>query len=402
MSTARTSWERESRHSGEAAGRLVAFAGGIGLLSLLGGAGLTLPAEDGARRFFFAYLVGFAFVLSLSLGALFFVMLQHLTRSGWSVVLRRIAELMAAGLIGLAALAVPVLLGAGRLYSWAQPAHATDALLAWKRPYLNVPLFAVRMAGYFAVWGILAWYFLRRSTQQDRTGEPSLTVRMERVSGPGMLLFGLTVTFAAFDLIMSLDAHWFSTIFGVYFFAGSAASFFAALTLAAMGLQRAGRLVREITVEHYHDLGKLLFAFVFFWAYIAFSQYMLIWYSNIPEETAWYLARQTGPWRHVAAALILGHFALPFAGLLSARCKRRRAHLAFWAAWVLVIHWLDLYWLIMPVVSPGRLGLGLAQVATLVGMTGLWLAGIAWWARGVPLLPERDPRLPESLAFENA
>lgn len=392
----------ERREVGELGPRLVRLTGLAGVLALgASAAGAALVAKEPAR-FFQAYLVSFCFFLSLSLGGLFFVMLQHLTRSGWSVALRRLAEVVAVNAVLMVLLFIPVILGMRHLYHWTHAeAAAHDHLLAWKRPYLNVPFFLGRCTFYFALWGVLASYFWRRSVEQDATGEPRLTLRMERLSAPAMVLFGLTITFAAFDLIMSLDAHWFSTIFGVYFFAGSVAGFVSLLALGVIALQRSGRLTQSLTAEHLHDLGKLLFAFVFFWAYIAFSQYMLQWYANLPEETAWYHARQSGPWKWVALALIFGHFAIPFVGLISRVPKRRPAALAFWAVWVLAMHWLDLYWVITPAFHADRVPFGWLDVGCLVGVGGLFVASAVWTAGRASLRPERDPRLDESLAFRN-
>ena len=225
---------------------------------------------------------------------------------------------------------------------------------------------------------------------------------MERLSGPALLLLALTVTFAAFDWLMSLDPRWYSTIFGVYYFSGAIVGFLAAVILLAMLLQRGGRLTASVTVEHYHDLGKLLFAFVIFWGYIAFSQYLLIWYANIPEETGWYLVRQTGDWAGVSVLLLCVHLLLPFFGLLSREVKRRKVLLGFWAVWMLAAHWIDVYWLVMPSVSPTRPPLAMVDFGCLAGLGCLYLAAVAHAAQGRALLPLGDPRLPESLAFENS
>ena len=261
---------------------------------------------DTLHYFLHAYLVSFCFYLSISLGALFFVALQHASRAGWSVAVRRVAEIMAANTLVMAVLFLPILLpllfGNTALYQWLDPAVvAADHVLAGKSAYLNLPFFVVRAVAFFAVWGGLVWYFWRRSLEQDDSGDANLTLRMERVSYPALLLFAVTITFAAFDWIMSLTPHWYSTIFGVYYFAGAVVGFLAAVILALITLQKTGHLTSTITLEHYHELGKLLFAFIVFWGYIAFSQYMLIWYANIPEETVWYLPRQQGPVAHGVA-----------------------------------------------------------------------------------------------------
>ncbi len=394
----------EERRHLERLGLLTAqWGGGAGLALLAGTFILSGFLEDGWNRFFHSYLASYTFYLSLSLGALFFVAWHHLSRAGWSVVVRRLAELMGANTILLAVLFLPILAGLETLYPWSHTGAAgEDPLLAGKSPYLNVVFFLARGVLYFAVWSGLSYYLLSRSLKQDESGDADLTVRMERMSAPALLLLSLTVTFASFDWLMSLDAHWYSTIFGVYYFSGGMLGFFAFLILALYGLQRAGRLTQAVTVEHYHDLGKWLLAFTLFWAYIAFSQYMLIWYGNIPEETEWFLRRQGGGWGWVGLILIFGHFVIPFMGLLSRYPKRRKPLLAFWAAWILVMHWIDLYWLVMPEFRSPGVPLHWVDFGCLAGLGGLYLASLARLARGRPLVPVKDPRLGESLTFENA
>lgn len=379
----------------------------VGVLLLLLALVFGLLRGDALRYFYHAYLVSFCFFLSISLGGLFFVALQHASRAGWSVAVRRVAELLAANTLPMAVLFLPVLvpalLGSSRLYPWTDPDVVQgDAILAGKAAYLNLPFFTARAVAYFAVWGALVWYFWRRSLEQDESGDARLTLRMERVSYPALLLFAVTVTFAAVDWIMSLTPHWYSTIFGVYFFAGAAVGCLAAVILVLVALQRTGRLLDSVTTEHYHELGKLLFAFTIFWGYIAFSQYLLIWYANIPEETAWYLPRQQGGWVSVAVILLFGHLLIPFLGLISRQAKRRPAVLAGWAAWLLVMHWLDVHYLIMPNVEITGLPVGPIDLFCLAGLGLLYLAGFLLWAGNRPLTPVRDPRLGESLGFENS
>jgi hypothetical protein len=383
--------------------RLVRIGLGIGLLMLALSAGLAAFAPGGWNRGLHSYLVAFAFFLSISLGALFFVLLQHLVRAGWSVVVRRLAEALAMNLLIMALLAIPLLFGLPRLYEWADAQTvAHDSILQGKQAYLNVPFFAVRLVVYFTVWTLLARYFWSRSTAQDQTGEVGLTMRMERTSTIGMVLFALTTNFAAVDLLMSLDPRWYSTIFGVYFFSGGVVGFFALLSILAALLQRSGRLGGTVTDEHYHDLGKLVFAFIVFWAYIAFSQYMLIWYSNIPEETEWYLRRQTGQWTAVSLLLLFGHFLFPFVYLLPRFVKRSPKLFGPMAAWVLLMHYVDLYWIVMPQISPGKVPLHLLDLTCPLGLGGILLAATAYRLRRRSLVPLRDPRLAESMAFENA
>jgi hypothetical protein len=399
----RTDIFAEKRHLGALGERLWRGLALVGAVALVVSFALAAAGAESWRRFFFAYLVNFAFVLSLALGALYFVLLHHLTHSGWSVVVRRIGEALTAALPLLALLFVPVLLGMRELYPWSQTAiAAADHVVHGKAPYLNVSFFIVRWAVYLVAWTVTARYFFHRSLLQDSSGDASLTLQMERRAGPAMILFAVTLTFASIDLVMSLDPRWFSTIFGVYYFAGSVVGIYALLTVAAFTLQRSGFLRNAVTVEHYHDLGKLLFGFVVFWAYIGFSQYMLIWYANIPEETGWLAHRQENGWGWVGLLLVFGHFLLPFVALISRAPKRRPRILAAAAVWMLAMHWVDIYWLVMPAGNPGSPAPHLVDLTLLLALGSVFLAGAAFALRGRSLVPERDPRLEESLAFENA
>ncbi len=393
---------QEKRFLGDLGPRIAAVAGAVGVAGVAAGVVLGLMAGDGGRTFYFAWLLNFAFYLSVVLGALFFVMLQHLTKAGWSVVVRRLGEVAADTMPVLALLFVPVAFGIHELFHWSHTeAVAHDALLQLKAPYLNMPFFIGRWVVYLLVWIVLGRFYFTRSLAQDGSGDPKLSAAMERWAPVGTLAFAFTVTFASFDLIMSLDPHWYSTIFGVYYFSGGVVAFFAVLALVVPGLQRSGLLRQAVTVEHVHDIGKLLFAFIVFWAYIAFSQYMLIWYGNIPEETEWLLRRQTAGWGWFGLVLIFGHFLLPFVVLLGRGVKRRPPLLAAVAAWMLVMHWIDLVWLIKPEAA----GVGFvtpADILLCVGLGGLLLAVAAVKMRRRSLVPERDPRLDESLGFENA
>ncbi len=374
-------------------------AAGVGLL----GAGLALLQPGGSSRLLWSYLVSYVFFLSLALGALFFVLLQHLTHAGWSVVVRRLAEAVAANLPLLAVLALPVIFGARALYPWADAAAmAADPTLAKKTVYLNLPFFVVRLVIYFAVWAWCGRSYFRRSVSQDESGDEKETRTLERWAPAATVVYALTTTFAAFDLLMSLEPRWFSTIFGVYFFAGAFVGFLALLAVVALVVQNAGCLTRAVTAEHYHDIGKLLFAFVIFWAYIGFSQFMLIWYGNMPEETNWFRPRVAGAWGVVAAVLLFGHFFLPFFGLLGRRAKRTTAVLVLFAVWLLAMHYLDLYWVVMPEMrAAGGWTQRLADASVLLMLGGALTAVTARRMARCSLVPEGDPRLAESLAFEN-
>jgi hypothetical protein len=376
----------------------------VGLLGTAGAVVLGMGEGDNLRHFSYSWLVSFSFFLAISLGALIFLPIQHITRATWSVVVRRLAEVMAMALPFMLILSLPILLNLSNIYDWASahPHHLTPELAASKAPFLNKPFFMVRMVVYFAIWTWLASFYWRTSRKQDQTKDPKLTLRMENRSGPAIILFALTCSGAGMDLLMTLDPAWFSTIFGVYFFAGGFVTFYAVMTLGTMLLQRTGRLEKIISPEHFHDYGKLMFAFTFFWAYIAFSQYMLYWYGNIPEETAWYLIRQSGSWGQVGLVLAIGAFVLPFAGLVSRFAKRSRGLLAFWAVWLLAMQWANIYWVAMPVFNAEQVTFSLLDLAAFLGIGGLWLAVVVKLAGVGTLVPTGDPRLDESLAFENA
>lgn len=398
---------RDRYHFGDQWQRPVYALAAVGVVGIVLALGLSLYSGDGLRPFAFSYLLNYCYFLSLSLGALCFVIVSHLTRSGWNVTWRRLAEVMAGTLPLWAILFLPilalVLFGGGSLFSWNDPElRQHDEVLLKKAPYLNATFFTIRAALYLLVWSLLGRFYLVGSRRQDQTGDKQVTLTMQKWSGPAIVAFGFTLTFASFDWLMSLDPHWFSTIYGVYYFSGSAVGFIAALILAAQFLQQRGLLTSAITVEHYHDLGKLLFGFVFFWGYIAFSQYMLIWYSNIPEETRWYLLRQSGGWLGISLLLLFGHLLLPFPGLLSRSVRRNRAALAGWSVWLLVMHWIDLYWLVMPQLYEDGPAFGLVDVGCLVGLGCVYIATALWVASDQALIAHKDPRLAEALAFKTA
>jgi hypothetical protein len=392
----------EKLTAGPAANRWAATAGLIGAVGILASVVLALVGDEGGATFFRSYLVSFAYFLSLALGALFFVLITHLTRAGWSVALRRLAEVFSWTLLPLGLLAIVLFFGLGDLYEWSHAEEvAHDPLLQGKSGFLNPTFFILRVVFYFVVWNLLASYFLRRSTAQDQSGDPQLTVRMERMAAPGTILFALTVTFAAFDLIMSLYPHWYSTIFGVYYFAGCALGFFCLAAIMMRALQRPDRLGRVLHAGHYHDIGKLIFAFVVFWAYIGFSQYMLIWYGNIPEETVFYSVRQQGTWLWLSLVLLFGHFIVPFLWLLSRRPKRRPTMLALAALWLLVMHWLDLFYLVVPGFRPTDAPFHLMDLACFLGLGGIFFAAAFWRLGRVGLVAGRDPRIAESLGLDH-
>ncbi|MFN0136192.1 MAG: quinol:cytochrome C oxidoreductase [Phycisphaerae bacterium] len=406
--------------------KLALSIGGVGLI-----AAAVMGIFDG-EAFFRGYIMNFAFVMSIALGALFFVVLQHLTRAGWSVTVRRLPEHMVAAFPIMFVLFLPILvmmwlgwLGMSdamvRTYPWLDHqaidagAHTDSAMhtLHIKRPYLNMGFFTIRILLYFGLWIWIAIYFRGGSLEQDRTGDASITTRMQGRAAPCMLAFALTTTFFAFDILMSLNPLWFSTIFGVYYFAGTAVCFFSVLTIAFMLLQGSGRLTQAITVEHFHDLGKLIFAFTVFWAYIGFSQYMLIWYANLPEETHFYVPRQQGIWLWLMFILLFGHFVVPFFAIISRNVKRQPQLLFAAAVWMVLMHWLDMAFLVLPhtesvsatthvlVASSLTATQVIQSVLCLVGIGGVFIWAVLSRIGDESLVPLRDPRLSEALAFEN-
>lgn len=412
MSTAHTAEIPASANiqMGSLSGRIGKVAMPLGIIFLLVSVVLGAMMGDHFDRFFHSYLVALTYWLSIALGALFFIIIQPLTRSMWSPVVRRLAEIMASTIpllfvLAAAGILVPMLLGASGPYHHWVHAPPDDHLVHAKHAWLNVPFFCARIAIYFAAWTALARYFFKKSVDQDVSGDPAISERLRMVSAPAVLIYALTVCFGAFDLLMSVNPHWFSTIFGVYYFAGCALAIFATLSLVSLVLQRSGRLVGVVTVEHYHDLGKFLFAFVFFWSYIAFSQFMLIWYANIPEETVWYQPRMFTSWSTISLILLFGHCVFPFICLLSRWTKRFTKLLAFFAIWLLVMHYVDLFWLVMPEMTPAAgtepgFSFHPLDLTTLLGVGGLFIWGNARSAGKVNLIPIKDPQLGASLHHE--
>jgi hypothetical protein len=415
--------QTENRHMGDLAGTLsgVSFlVGGVGILVSLVLAFFSGPygtaESSGLVRWQFAYLLGFMFFMTLVLGGLFFTLGLYVTGAKWGIVIRRVPELVAASAPVMAILflpiLIPLLLGNHSLYVWSDPqVEAEDHLMQGKSLWLNTTFFTIRLIIYFTIWSALGVVYLNRSVKSDETGDPIFHAKCKWLAPLGLILFALSTTFASFDLLMSLTPSWYSTIFGVYIFAGASVAIFSFTTLAYCYLQRHGILARAVTVEHYHDIGKLLFSFVVFWGYIAFSQYMLIWYANVPEETAFYKPRQYGPWwMTISFLLLFVHLLIPLGGLMSRWMKRDTKRLIFWSLWMLAAHWLDMYYLIVPtwagrasgnLLAPINPPLPLMEIACTLGIGGLWLGALARRAASISMVPEKDPYLKPSLVFEN-
>jgi len=392
-----------------------AFTGGRSLVSraaVAGVAGLALlgaGAAVDARRALFAYLVAYTFWVGIAAAALVFLMANEAAGARWYVVVRRLLETLPSALVVLAVMFVPIALGLRRIYPWVDPgaapgAHgdAKMALHLWehRHAWLNVPFFLVRAVLYLlvllGVGALLRGYSLR----QDGSGDPGLTLRRRRLAAGGLPFVALAITFAAVDWQMSLSAFVFSTIFGVYWFAGSLVAAIGVLIIAVAAASREEPLKGALNANHVHSLGKYLFAFTAFWAYIAFSQYLLIWIANLPEEVPWYLVRTDSGWKGVGVFLVLFQFVLPFVILLSRPLKRRIGPLVVMSVWILVAHYVDVYWVVMPPYSPAGPRPSFMDLAALVGVGGVAAAFVVSRLRGHPLIPARDPGLAESLRYE--
>lgn len=392
-----TTREAVGRSDWDRALRAALIAGAAGLL--LFGLG-ALVSRDNLTPVLRSYLVAWCFWLGIALGSLAVVMLQYLTGGAWGLVLRRLLESCTRTLPLLALLFVPILLGLPRLYEWVE---SHDPTLAEKqRYYLNVPFFLARAAVYFAIWLAMAFLLNRWSRQQDEANEPRPGRRFGMLSAPGLALYGLTITFASIDWVMSLEPHWYSSIFGVLFGFGQVLSGFAFAVAALALLADRPPLKGVLTTGHLRDLGSMLMAFVMVWAYLHFSQFLIIWAGNLPEEVPWYLKRLRGGWQWLGLALVLFHFALPFLLLLSSEVKRSRRPLLAVAMLILLMRVVDLFWLIVPAHDDPH-GASLAPhwpdvllcAAALIGMGGLWLALFLWQLGRRPLLPAHDPVLLE-------
>ncbi len=381
--------------------RIPRMAGIVGIVGIVASIGLGLAD---AAQFYYSYLTAYMYFLSIALGGLFFVLVHHATQSGWGVAVRRLAEDLMGTLPLFALLFIPVAAGLLQhhlFHHWTDAAAmAEDPILQGKAAFLNTPFFFIRAAFYLAVWTVLARWFRARSVEQDTTGDHDLTRLMLRRSFPGLILFVLTMSFASMDWIMSHNPHWYSTMYGVYYFAGVGLSVYAVLSILTVVMPRKGLLKDTFTVEHRHACGKMTFGFTCFWAYIAFSQFMLIWYANIPEETLWFAARMEGGWRSVSILLMVGHFAIPFLFLIMRTTKRIESTLLAGAVWLMIMHYVDLHWQIMPNLHHA-FAPHIMDITTFVGIGGLFVAAFMKLVCEESMVPVKDPRLPESLAFEN-
>jgi hypothetical protein len=429
---------------------------GVGVAAL--GITFLLGFRADPARFAYSYLFGYFVALSLALGNLFFVLVLYMTKAAWGVTVRRTAEFFMRPMGALAFLVIPLVFMLPQLFPWVgaknleahpsaevapergaakedkgsplaeargiaarEPVALRDLpvadakrmaaaeegaeirIVAHKRPFLNVQFFLGRLFFYIVVWTWLVYRYFKWSSDQDKTKAVANTVAAQRFAPIALILFATTLTFFSFDWLLSLDATWYSTIFGVYVFAQCALFQMAALILATLLLRRSGLLGDAVNVEHYHDMGKLLFGWIVFWSYIAFAQFFLTWYANIPDEVTWFHKRwgdNGGTWKGTSLSLVAFHFFVPFWFLLSRNVKRRLPLLAAGAACMVVMHVVEVYWVIMPNLGP--LAPNLVDLGCLVGIFGIYLAAVLRGMVDYSLVPVGDPRLPRALEFENA
>lgn len=352
-------------------------------------------------QFFRSYLFGYLFWLGMAVGSLAILMMNHVVGGRWGVVTRRLLEAGTRTTPVMALLTIPVLLGLGSLYLWARADVVQhDHVLQLKQPYLNVPFFIVRLVVYFAIWMFYGITLRRWSLQQDESADPLLIRRMQKLSAPGLVVLTLSATFAFFDLIMSLEPHWFSTIYGAMFLVGQVLQTFAFIIAVIVLLSRRAPFAGLLTTQHFHDLGNLMLAFTCLWAYLSFSQFLIIWSGNLPEEIPWYVRRLYGGWGAVAVLLVLFHFFVPFVILLQRFVKRNPSLLQKVALLMIVIRLIDVFWVVMPAFAQKEYKLsGFAiswmDFAAPLAVGGIWIAAYIWNLKKYPLLPVGDPRLPE-------
>jgi hypothetical protein len=373
----------------------------VGLVALLV---CIIGAVFNPAQFFRSYLLAYTYWLGVVLGCLAIVMIYHLTGGAWGLATRRLLESATRTLPVMILLFAPVAFGTSDLYVWTRPdIVAGDALLQHKAAYLNVPFFLVRAALYFLAWCSLAYFLNTWSLEEDqRADDPRPTRRMQTLSGPGLVVYFLTFTFAAVDWLMSLEPHWYSTIFGAVLMMGQGINGFALVIITAALLADRQPLAEVLTPAHFQALAGLLLSFVMLWAYMAFAQWLLIWSGNLPEENFWYVHRLSGGWKWIGLLLILVHFALPFLLLLSRDLKRNARALSAVAAALMIMRLIDLFWIIEPTFHPTGFYLHWMDVVAPIGLGGIWLAMFTSQLGERPLVPQHDPNVQEALAYGHA
>jgi len=345
-------------------------------------------------QFFRSYLLAFVFWVGVALGCSAILMLHHLVGGRWGFPLRRCLESGTRTFYLMAVLALPLLFGLRLLYSWADPEKVRlDSVLQYKAPYLNVPFFIVRTAIYFIIWITIAHFLNKWSLEQDETGNPELTGRLQNLSGPGLVIFGLTVTYASVDWVMSLEPQWFSTIYGMIFMVTEGLAAMSIVTVAVILLSTHEPLSDLLSKRVLNDYGNLLLTFTMLWAYLSFSQYLIIWSGNVQDEIPWYLSRASGGWAWVALALVVFHFAVPFLLLLSRFVTRRTLWLGVVAAIQIVMSVIDIFWLTVPAYERSGPQFHWMDWLAILGMGGVWFWRFTADLKSRPLVPLHDPRM---------
>jgi len=369
----------------------------MGLMAV-GALTFVVMLKTNADRAWHAYLAAYFYFFVIAIGGLFFAAVQHLTKAGWSVNVRRFCESFTAYLPVAAVGGLLLIVGGPHLYEWMHKSEvAKDALLTHKSGYLNTTFFAIRVVVFFALWLFYRAKLVGNSLAQDKSGDESLTHSAVTWSTSFMLIFALSFSMFSVDLLMSLQPHWFSTIFGIYCFGGMFQATMASMIILITHCREKGLLDGYVDENHMHDLGKFLFAFTVFWAYIAYSQYMLIWYANLPEETIFYLPRVTGVWTFVSLALIIFKFIVPFLALLSRRAKRNTTMLVAVSLLILLMEYVDIYWLIYPNYNAKSIEVPIPEVLIFCGFAGAFVFTVTRFLSQHSIVPVKDPRIGESL-----
>jgi hypothetical protein len=371
------------------------------ICGIIGAAVACVLGLRGSQQFFRSYLFAYVYWVSIPLGCMAILMMHHLTGGWWGLPIRRILEAGTRTMQVMAVLFIPVLVGLPQLYTWDQAQAVHDPIIQDKRWYLNPTGFIVRAVIYFAVWLFVVYLLNKWSREQDQTGDPSLAGRMTTLSAPGIILWGFLVSGAAVDWVMSLEPHWFSTIFGMLFIVIEALAAMSFSVFVLRMLSDHAPIKDSVAPSRFNDLGNLMLVFVMLWAYLSFDQLLIIWAGNLKDEIPWYTQRAFGGWAPVGVVLVALHFFVPFLLLLQRGVKRRVRVLAMVAGWIVVLTLVDIYWIVVPSFERDAPRVHLTDVFTVIGIGGLWLAAFAWQLKKMPLLPLHDPRFEGALQHEH-